>query len=60
MRSEAHHSYGHLYNPLIMFVNDKVWGKLTETEAALYDGPSSTTLTTGTLRNGRSSQAFLT
>lgn len=30
---------GHLYNPLIMFVNDKVWGKLTEDQkAALYEG----------------------
>jgi len=30
---------GHLYNPLIMFVNDNVWGKLTEDQkAALYEG----------------------
>ena len=30
---------GHLYNPLIMFVNDKVWGKLSEDQkAALYEG----------------------
>ncbi|MEA4952596.1 MAG: DctP family TRAP transporter solute-binding subunit [Aminivibrio sp.] len=30
---------GHLYNPLIMFVNDKVWEKLSEDQkAALYEG----------------------
>ena len=30
---------GHLYNPLILFVNDKVWEKLsTEQKAALYEG----------------------
>jgi C4-dicarboxylate-binding protein DctP len=30
---------GHLYNPLIMFVNDTVWGKLSEDQkAALYEG----------------------
>ncbi|MDK2959035.1 MAG: hypothetical protein PWP47_1079 [Synergistaceae bacterium] len=30
---------GHLYNPLIMFVNDNVWEKLSEDQkAALYEG----------------------
>ncbi|MGI6253138.1 MAG: DctP family TRAP transporter solute-binding subunit [Aminivibrio sp.] len=30
---------GHLYNPMILFVNDKVWGKLSQDEkAALYEG----------------------
>lgn len=30
---------GHLYNPMILFVNDKVWGKLSQDEkTALYEG----------------------
>lgn len=30
---------GHLYNPLIMFVNDKIWEKLSQDQkAALYEG----------------------
>ena len=30
---------GHLYNPMILFVNDKVWGKLSQDQKmALYEG----------------------